>query len=165
MSILLKLKKISQNHDAHLQWIPSYVNVSGNELADSLAKKGSEGEIASGSSLTYQELYSNERSKVNLSWRTPPVHHSYTEIPPGTLLEVKFDRNSQTVLARLKSGDLKCLSFERGRKIPATHKKCSDYPASPEHILNCVGLSKEDLTYIPHLVIDFFTVNNLMELI
>ncbi|GFU65911.1 uncharacterized protein TNCV_5012091 [Trichonephila clavipes] len=39
ISILLKLKKISQNHDAQLQWIPSHVNVSDNELADSLTKK------------------------------------------------------------------------------------------------------------------------------
>ncbi|GFX58163.1 uncharacterized protein TNCV_4049211 [Trichonephila clavipes] len=105
--ILLKLKKISQNHDAHLQWIPSHVNVSGNELADSLAKKSSEDETATGSSLTYQELYSNERSKLNLSWRTPAVHHWYTGTAPGILLEVKYDRNSQTALARLKSGHLK----------------------------------------------------------
>ncbi|GFX98385.1 RNase H domain-containing protein [Trichonephila clavipes] len=31
-------------------------------------KKGSEDETATGSLLTYQELYSNERSKLNLSW-------------------------------------------------------------------------------------------------
>ncbi|GFW50179.1 RNase H domain-containing protein [Trichonephila clavipes] len=137
----------------------------GNELADSLAKKGSEDETAIGSLLTYQELYSNERSKLNLSWRTPPVHHWYTETSPGTLLEVKWDRNSQTAFARLKSGRLKCLSFELGRKIHPTCKKCCEYPASPEHILKCVGFSKEDLTSVPHLVIDSLTVNNLMELI
>ncbi|GFV19687.1 RNase H domain-containing protein [Trichonephila clavipes] len=82
ISILLKLKKISQNYDAHLQWIPSHVNVSGNELADSLVKKGSEDETATGSSITYQELYTNERSKLNLSWRNPPVCHWYTRTSP-----------------------------------------------------------------------------------
>ncbi|GFW60903.1 hypothetical protein TNCV_4871141 [Trichonephila clavipes] len=65
ISNLLKLKKISQNQDAHLQWIPSHVNVSGNELADSLAEIGREDETVTGSWLTYQELYSNERSELN----------------------------------------------------------------------------------------------------
>ncbi|GFS68743.1 uncharacterized protein TNCV_1959461 [Trichonephila clavipes] len=125
----------------------------------------SENESATGSSLNYQELYSNESSKLNLSWRTPPVHHWYTGTSPGTLLEVKSDCNSKTALARLKSSHLQCLSFERGRKIHTTCKKCCDYPASPEYILKCVGLSEEDLTSVPHLVIDFLTVNNLMELI
>ncbi|GFV62998.1 hypothetical protein TNCV_3177911 [Trichonephila clavipes] len=51
-------------------------------ITDSLAKKGSEDETVTGSSLTYQELYSNERSKLNLSWRTPPVHHWYAGTIP-----------------------------------------------------------------------------------
>ncbi|GFU28666.1 uncharacterized protein TNCV_468601 [Trichonephila clavipes] len=121
--------------------------------------------MVTGSSLIYLELYSNERSKLNLSWRTPPVHHWYTRTSPGTFLEVKCDRNSQIALARLKSGHLKCLSFEHGRKIHPNCKKYCHYPASPEDILNCVGLSKEDLTSASHLVIDFLTVKNLMELI
>ncbi|XP_054714592.1 LOW QUALITY PROTEIN: MAM and LDL-receptor class A domain-containing protein 2-like [Uloborus diversus] len=37
-SILLKLKLISLNHDVHLQWIPSHVNIHGNKMADNLAK-------------------------------------------------------------------------------------------------------------------------------
>ena len=88
ISILLKLKKISQNHDVHLQWIPSHVNISGNEVADRLAKEGSEGETATGSSLTHQELYSNEGSKLNLIWCIPLVHQWYTGTSPGTLLNV-----------------------------------------------------------------------------
>ncbi|GFU80000.1 hypothetical protein TNCV_578801 [Trichonephila clavipes] len=76
------------------------------------------------------------------------MHHWYTGTSPGTLLEVKCDRNSQTALARLRSGHLKCLSFEFERKIHPTYKKCCDYPASPEHILNCIGHSKEDLRNI-----------------
>ncbi|GFT08626.1 uncharacterized protein TNCV_661981 [Trichonephila clavipes] len=107
--------------------------------------------MATGPSLTYKELYSNERSKLNLRWRTPPVHHWYNGTPLGTLLEVKCDHNSLTALARLKIGHLKCLSFERGRKIHPTCKKCCDYPTSSEHILNCVGFSKEDLTSVFHI--------------
>ncbi|XP_035211733.1 uncharacterized protein LOC118185897 [Stegodyphus dumicola] len=57
ISILLKLRKISQIHDVHLKWIPSHVNISGNEVADRLAKEDSENEMVTGSSLIYQELY------------------------------------------------------------------------------------------------------------
>ncbi|GBN75563.1 hypothetical protein AVEN_255695-1 [Araneus ventricosus] len=41
LSILQKLKFISPQHDVHFQWIPSYVDIHGNELADNLAKEGS----------------------------------------------------------------------------------------------------------------------------
>ncbi|GFY40234.1 hypothetical protein TNIN_265861 [Trichonephila inaurata madagascariensis] len=37
--ILLKLKNISHTHGVHLQWIPSYVNISGIEVADGLDKE------------------------------------------------------------------------------------------------------------------------------
>ncbi|GFT49295.1 hypothetical protein TNCV_4582891 [Trichonephila clavipes] len=50
ISILLKLRKISQIHDVHLQWIPSHVK----EVADRFAKESSEDETAIGTSLTYQ---------------------------------------------------------------------------------------------------------------
>ncbi|GFW45560.1 papilin [Trichonephila clavipes] len=65
--IQLKLRKISQNHGIHLQWIPSHV--SGHEVTDRLVKEGSENEKARDSLLTYQ-LYSNERSKLKLMYST-----------------------------------------------------------------------------------------------
>ncbi|KFM71405.1 hypothetical protein X975_26341, partial [Stegodyphus mimosarum] len=34
VSILLRLRKISQTHDVHLKWSPSHVIISGNEVAD-----------------------------------------------------------------------------------------------------------------------------------
>ncbi|GFS76442.1 hypothetical protein TNCV_1620711 [Trichonephila clavipes] len=76
VSIVLKLRKISQTHDAQLQWISSYVNITaGNDIVDRLAKEGSENETATGTSLTFQELYSNARSELNLIRRIPPTLH------------------------------------------------------------------------------------------
>ncbi|GFY14632.1 hypothetical protein TNCV_4828351 [Trichonephila clavipes] len=87
--------------------------------------KGSDNETATGTSLTYQELYSNARYMLDLIWRFPPTHQWYTGTSPGSLLEIKCDRGSQTalarlVLARLTSSHLKCLSHDSGRKIHLT---------------------------------------------
>ncbi|GFW41493.1 hypothetical protein TNCV_465811 [Trichonephila clavipes] len=48
LSILLKLRKISQAHDVHFQWIPSHVNIGRNEVADRLSKEGSENKTVTG---------------------------------------------------------------------------------------------------------------------
>ncbi|GFS66001.1 hypothetical protein TNCV_2510241 [Trichonephila clavipes] len=120
---------------------------------DRLAKEGSENERATGVSFTYQELYSNERSKLNLIQRTPPMHQWYTGTSSSSPLEIKRDGVSQTVLANLTSGHLKCLSYGSGRKIHTICKKGWDHLASPGHI-------REGIT-----IIDFLVANNLLEII
>ncbi|GFX48999.1 hypothetical protein TNCV_2797901 [Trichonephila clavipes] len=55
VSNLFELRKISQMHDVHIQWISSHVNNRGNEVTDRLTKVGSENEAATGNSFTYQE--------------------------------------------------------------------------------------------------------------
>ncbi|GFY11544.1 hypothetical protein TNCV_4230131 [Trichonephila clavipes] len=42
VTILLKQRENSQIKNVHLQWIPSHVNSRGKEVADRLAKEGSE---------------------------------------------------------------------------------------------------------------------------
>ncbi|GBN33749.1 hypothetical protein AVEN_69988-1 [Araneus ventricosus] len=42
MNILNKLKSLSVSYRIHLQWIPSYVNIQANEIADALAKAGAD---------------------------------------------------------------------------------------------------------------------------
>ncbi|GFU92315.1 uncharacterized protein TNCV_1338961 [Trichonephila clavipes] len=135
------------------------------EVLRSLAKESSERERATSTSLTYQKLYYNTRSKLNLIGRMPPTHQLHTGTSPGCLLEIKCNHGYQTALARLTSDHLKCLSFESGRKIHPTYKNCCDHPASPDPILRCIGLSKGGLSSDPLIVIDFFVVNNLLELI
>ncbi|GFT75605.1 hypothetical protein TNCV_1135691 [Trichonephila clavipes] len=74
VSIPLKLKKMSQTRDIYLQWISSHVNIGGNELADRQAKESNESEAATGPSLTYQELYSNRSTTLNLIWSILLAH-------------------------------------------------------------------------------------------
>ncbi|XP_015919049.1 uncharacterized protein [Parasteatoda tepidariorum] len=58
LQILEKLKHMSQKRDTQIQWIPSHVNVSGNEIADLLAKRGSIETLTSLDSFTFQEISS-----------------------------------------------------------------------------------------------------------
>ncbi|GFX10278.1 hypothetical protein TNCV_1866751 [Trichonephila clavipes] len=56
--------------------------------------------------------------------------------------------------------------WKLGEEVSAQVPSSSlDHGSKLQASLNCVGLSKEELTSVPHLVIDFLTVNNLMELI
>ncbi|GFV13586.1 hypothetical protein TNCV_67891 [Trichonephila clavipes] len=110
----------------------SHVNIRDNEITERnrLAKEGGENEMASGTFLTYQELYSNASSKLKLIWRISPTRQCYTGTSPGSLLEIKCDRGSQTDLAGLTSGHLKCFSYDSRREIQHTCKQCCDHPAS-----------------------------------
>ncbi|GFU60945.1 RNase H domain-containing protein [Trichonephila clavipes] len=53
--ILKMLKRLSLSYQIHFQWIPSHVNIAGNEIVDSLARAGA-GETPMPAALTYFEL-------------------------------------------------------------------------------------------------------------
>lgn len=165
ISILNKLKQISQHHEIHLQWIPSHVDIHGNELADKLAREGCNQPIPTSSTLTFQELYSRKKEQIMADWRVPPTHHWYMGRKPGIALALDCDRSSSTALTRLASGHIKCLSFFEGSKRYDSCSKCGVHEASPRHILDCLGLSREDIYATPLLVLDFLRVNGILDLV
>ncbi|GFV11900.1 uncharacterized protein TNCV_1217751 [Trichonephila clavipes] len=73
----------------------------------------------------------------------PPEHHWYQCSRPGGSLAHSFTRQDQTLLARFRerSGHIKTMKFSEGRKSFEMCTKCSG-PASPAHILECLGLPK-----------------------
>ncbi|GFY58885.1 hypothetical protein TNIN_12971 [Trichonephila inaurata madagascariensis] len=95
----------------------------------------------------------------------PPDHPGNSRESPGTAFEFDLDRNDRTAVSRLLNGLLKCNTFESGRKVFQTCSKCHPLPASPEHIVNSLGLALEVDHTSPFLVLDFAKVNGLMDLI
>ncbi|GBN81627.1 hypothetical protein AVEN_161515-1 [Araneus ventricosus] len=72
ISILKLLRHIGVDHEVHLQWIPSHVDIYGNEVADNLAKQGTAEPLCSTPSLTFDEIYSIRKNKDLKTWRVPP---------------------------------------------------------------------------------------------
>ncbi|GFU64088.1 uncharacterized protein TNCV_481721 [Trichonephila clavipes] len=73
--------------------------------------------------------------------------------------------DEDVVLTRFLSGHLMSLTFVDDIKHFEICTKCSSAEASPGPILFCLGLTRQDLVQDPLLVLDFFRVNGLMDLI
>ncbi|GBN10486.1 hypothetical protein AVEN_191963-1 [Araneus ventricosus] len=66
---------------------------------------------------------------------------------------------------QLLSGHIRSLTFSDNSKCFEMCPKCTAEQATPDHILACLGLSKQDLVSNPLLTSDFFRVYRLMDLI
>ncbi|GBN98209.1 hypothetical protein AVEN_237076-1 [Araneus ventricosus] len=86
MSILNKLKSLSVSYRIHLQWIPSHVNIQGNEIADAHAKAGADDASVPSAPLIYLELFSRAKSSNKTVWLTLPEHRWYQGFRPGGCL-------------------------------------------------------------------------------
>ncbi|GFV49020.1 RNase H domain-containing protein [Trichonephila clavipes] len=85
-------------------------------------------------------------------WKTPPTHPWYNRQAPGGALSIKADRVVQTTISRLASGHIRGLSFNLGQKIYENCTKCNLVQATPDHLLFCAGLEREDIYSSPLLV-------------
>ncbi|GFY02816.1 RNase H domain-containing protein [Trichonephila clavipes] len=95
----------------HFQWIPSHVNIAGNEIANSLARAGSGKTTTSVAPLAYLELFSKYKAKNKAIGMIPPVHPWYQSKYLGGFLVRCSSRRDQTVLTRFLSGHLTSLTF------------------------------------------------------
>ena len=162
MNILKKLKILSQSLEIHLQWIPSHVDISGNEVADRLIKAGfSESPV----SLTFSEIFTTVKFKNKSDWFTPLSHNWYCSDWPGDCLKLDCNRKDQTAISRFRSSHLSSLKYICGSKYFAPCIKCSSAQTSPDPILDCLGLTKEDLADRPNSVLESLKVYNFMDLI
>ncbi|XP_042906414.1 uncharacterized protein [Parasteatoda tepidariorum] len=100
VSIRRSLNALSDFHDIHIQWIPSHVGLIGNERADQLAKEGTSLPATPNTALTYSELFSIRKSKVNKAWLVPPDHNWYARKRPGGALDLLGTRADQTATCR-----------------------------------------------------------------
>ncbi|GBO46482.1 hypothetical protein AVEN_8787-1 [Araneus ventricosus] len=84
---------------------------------------------------------------------------------PGHSLSLPSDKQSSTCLSRLARGHLKCLTYSEGNKIYPLCPKCQQHQASPERILDCLGLDRVETDSSPLFVIDFIKVNGFLDLV
>ncbi|GBL58513.1 hypothetical protein AVEN_13979-1, partial [Araneus ventricosus] len=136
-----------------------------NEIADALAKAGADDTSVPSAPLTYLGLFSRAKNRNKTTWLIPPVHHWYQDSRPGGCLSIDCNRRDQTTLTRFLSGHIRSLTFSDNFKCFENCPKCTTEQATPNHILTCLGLSKQDLVSNPLLTLDFFRVHRLMDLI
>ncbi|GFX46670.1 putative RNA-directed DNA polymerase from transposon BS [Trichonephila clavipes] len=165
VSILKNLKELSQQHEIYFQWIPSHIGLFGNDTADLLAKEGVTEDLMSRRSLTFSEIFFKTKSLIQELWKTPPIHPWYNRQAPDGALSIKVDRVVQTTISRLASGHTRGLSFHLGQKIYENCSKCNLVLATPDHLLLCAGLDREDIYSSPLLVYDFLRTLGLMDLV
>ncbi|GFV49991.1 RNase H domain-containing protein [Trichonephila clavipes] len=106
------------------------------EIADSLEKDGTTQPTMNSAPLTYSELHSTYIN--NKQSTVPPDHHW--------------------------SGHLRTLTFRNGNKVFPTLVRFSASQASVEHILDCLGLSKQDIYEDPLMVLDLLRVKKIVDL-
>ncbi|GFX00096.1 uncharacterized protein TNCV_3080921 [Trichonephila clavipes] len=94
-----------------------------------------------------------------------PEHHWYQCSRPGGSLAYGFTRQDQTLLVRFRSSHIKSMKFSEECKSFEMCTNCSSEPATPAHILECLGLTKQDLADDPLLVLDFLKVYDVMYLV
>ncbi|GFX82395.1 RNase H domain-containing protein [Trichonephila clavipes] len=127
-----------------------HVNFAGNEIADALAKDGAAQPPRKLALFIYSKLHStyinNKQSTIS------PAHHWYEAKRPGSYLSFQYNRQGQTILTSLWSAHLRPLTFKNGNKVLPTGVRCSACQVYPEHILDCLGLTKQDL-YEDHLMV------------
>jgi ribonuclease HI len=162
--IAREIEKIPPHVTLNLNWLPSHVGIIGNEIADQMAKEGTEKhDVQSNHRLTADEFKSISLKKAKVDWKRSMIHEWYSETAPGNTLELGLPRAEQTALSRLKSGHLKPMEYQNGSKIFPACIKCLTQSASPEHILSCLQLCKDSLYNMPKKVITKLRESHLLD--
>ncbi|GFV13853.1 RNase H domain-containing protein, partial [Trichonephila clavipes] len=145
----------------YLQWIPSQVDLEGNEITGTGACEVPEPSAP----LTFLEIFLRTKHQNKIAWIIPPEHHWYQCSRPGGSLAHGFNRQEQILLVRFSSGHLKTMKYSKESKRFEVCTNCSSEPASPANILECLGFTKLDLADDPLLVLDFFRVYEVIDLV
>ncbi|GBM02055.1 hypothetical protein AVEN_209746-1 [Araneus ventricosus] len=144
---------------------PEDISIQDNEIADALAKAGADDASVPFAPLTYLELFSRAKSRIKTTWLIPPEQRWYQGSRPDGCLSIDCSRRDQTTLTRFLSGHIRSLTFSDNSKCFEICPQCTAEQATPDHILACLGLSKQDLVSDPLLNLDFFGVHRFMDLI
>ncbi|GFY06132.1 RNase H domain-containing protein [Trichonephila clavipes] len=151
MLVIAVLQKFSDRHPIHLQWVLSHEGLSGNEVADDLAKVATRDPVDREDHmiLTSTKIYSRAKELICRTWIVPPVHPWYFQRHPGSAISFKGSRSHQTAFLRFSTGHMRCINFGGGKRSFPICNKCNISPFSPHHILQCLGFSCEEAVATP----------------
>ncbi|GFY05047.1 uncharacterized protein TNCV_561791 [Trichonephila clavipes] len=121
--------------------------------------------VANEELLTYLELYSIYKAFINISWKQLSLHQWYLSQCPGASISFKGEQRDQTTFARLFTGHLKSPRFSHGAKSFLMFTKCNDAEVTPQDLLDCVDLVRDDLSKRPILVLDLLRVKKFIDLV
>ncbi|GFU24432.1 RNase H domain-containing protein [Trichonephila clavipes] len=141
------------------------IYLEGNEIADTLVKADTCEVPEPAAPFNFLEIFSRTKHQNKTAWITPPEHHWYQCSRPGGSLAHGLSRQDLALLARFRSGNIKSMKFSDGRKSFEMCTNCSSEPATPAHIFEYLGLTKQDLADVPLLVLDFLKVYDVMDLV
>ncbi|GFV59159.1 RNase H domain-containing protein [Trichonephila clavipes] len=123
----------------------------GNEVADDLAKAATSNPVDPEDHmvLTSTEIYTRAKELIYRDWVVSPVHPWYFQRHPRSVISFKGSRSYQTAFSRFSIGHLRRMNFEGGKRSFPICPKCNISPFSPQHILQCLGVSCEEAVASP----------------
>lgn len=134
IEIITLLNRLTSRAPVTLQWVPAHVGIRGNEIADTLAKAGSQLPQID-TKLSFQETKTVLRRAFQEEWISSNKGYRAEQDPFRRL-----DRGQQTTIFRLRTGH--CRLNYHANKIglaPSATCPCNSSPQTPEHILqSCV---------------------------
>ncbi|GBN68851.1 hypothetical protein AVEN_43827-1 [Araneus ventricosus] len=115
-----------------------------NRLLPSAKEKCATEKKQNGSSAASGEPFASEIFSIHrATWKVPPAHEWYAGNRPGLSLQPEGTRSAQTALARLRSGHIRSLKFvDKEQAYSSCPCSC---PASPAHVIDCIGASARQL--------------------
>ncbi|GFY32868.1 uncharacterized protein TNCV_4024921 [Trichonephila clavipes] len=133
--ILTESRSVIQYLSNWQSWIPSHIDLEGNEIADTLARADACEVQKPSTLLAFLEIFSRTKHQNKPAWIIPLEHHWYQCSSPRGSLAHGFTRQDETILARFRSGHIKSMKFSEGRKNFEICTNCFSEPATPDHIL------------------------------
>ncbi|GFT71241.1 RNase H domain-containing protein [Trichonephila clavipes] len=159
------LDYVQEEKNTEFSWVPSHVNVCGNEITDSLAPVGSHKDSTYGAYLTFVEIVTRIKQNISPSWKKVPVHEWYVGNRPGTALLRTSGRRDDTTLARLHSGHIRVQRHEAELEVYPSCRNCNVTQDAPAHILACIGCHTSQLLSRPATVLQCLKTHGFTDLI